>query len=405
VAIFIYKAKKGPDEAEEGSIEADSESAAVGQLMQAGLYPISIKEKTALSEQGSGASLFFVKKIKTRDLANFTRQLSELLDSGIALYNALNIIENQIDNPHLKDIIGSVKGKIKDGKTLSESLNTYPDIFSKVYVNLVKSGEAGGMLNEVLNNASDFLEKQEESRSKILSSLAYPALMTAVGGLTIFILMTFVIPKLAKMFIDMGDVLPMPTRILIGTADLLKSYWILLAIFIAGAVISIKKIKPGSAAGKKMDKIKLNLPLFGKFIKNTELARFTRTLSTLLKNGVPILNALKIALDAVENSLIKEDIDSVCDDVKAGSSLAAALKKGKFFPQFVVNMAAIGEEGGILDKTLLKVARSYESETDRALKTMSTLIEPVVILIMGAIVGFIVISMLLPVFQISLSTH
>jgi type II secretory pathway component PulF len=269
----------------------------------------------------------------------------------------------------------------------------------------VKSGEVGGMLNEVLANIADFLEKQEDTRSKITASLVYPMLMLVVGVITIFILMTFVIPKLANMFVEMGERLPFPTRILMGIGSFLRRYWILLVVFICGAIISFKKIKSNTVARKNIDTFKLNLPIFGRILKNTELARFSRTLSTLVKNGVPILNALRITSDIIENSVIKEEVIRIYDDVKAGSSLTAAIKKNPSFPQFVVNMSAIGEEGGTLDKTLLKVAKSYELEIDRLVKIISSLIEPVVILIMGVIVGFIVISMLLPVFQISLTAH
>jgi type II secretory pathway component PulF len=405
MTYFLYRAKKGPDEVVEGRIEADSETAAAKQLIQAGFYPIWIKTKAIGAEERIESIPFISRKIKTKDLANFTRQLSELLDSGLALYDSLNIIGSQIDHPQLKEVISGIGDKIKDGNTFSESLKAHPNIFSNLYINLVKSGEVGGMLNEVLANIADFLEKQEDTRSKITASLVYPMLMLVVGVITIFILMTFVIPKLANMFVEMGERLPFPTRILMGIGSFLRRYWILLVVFICGAIISFKKIKSNTVARKNIDTFKLNLPIFGRILKNTELARFSRTLSTLVKNGVPILNALRITSDIIENSVIKEEVIRIYDDVKAGSSLTAAIKKNPSFPQFVVNMSAIGEEGGTLDKTLLKVAKSYELEIDRLVKIISSLIEPVVILIMGVIVGFIVISMLLPVFQISLTAH
>ncbi|MDP8230504.1 MAG: type II secretion system F family protein [Candidatus Gorgyraea atricola] len=391
---FIYKAKKGPKEIIEGKIEAESEAQAVKQLMQQGYYPIWVKETSTLASQKR-------RPVKTKDLAIFTRQLSELLDSGLALYEALNIIENQIELPGLKEIIRGIREKVRDGNTFSESLKDYPGVFSELYVNLVRSGEAGSMLRDVLNNIADFLEKEEDVKSRVLAALAYPMLMLIVGAGTIFILTGFVIPKLANMFIEMGEVLPLPTRMLIGFSDFIRSYWILLAIFIGGAIFFVARSKSKGA----IDRFKLKLPIIGALVRDSELARFSRTLSMLLKNGVAILSALKITSDVIENEVVKAEALRIYNDVREGSSLAAAIKKNTSFPQFIVNMATIGEEGGMLDKTLLKAAKSYELESDRKIKILSSLLEPAIILIMGVVVGFIVISMLLPVFQISLTAH
>ncbi|MBU1147000.1 MAG: type II secretion system F family protein [Candidatus Omnitrophica bacterium] len=391
---FIYKAKKGPKEVIEGKIEAESEAQAVKQLMQEGYYPIWVKEVSALTAQKR-------RPVKTKDLAIFTRQLSELLDSGLALYESLNIIENQIELPGLKDIIRGIREKVRDGNTFSDALKDYPRVFSELYVNLVRSGEAGSMLRDVLNNIADFLEKEEDVRSKIIAALMYPMLMLAVGAATIFILMAFVIPKIADMFVDMGEALPLPTRILVGFSDFVRAYWLLLAIFTCAAIFFILRSKSKSI----MDRFKLKLPVLGDLVKDSEFARFSRTLSMLLKNGVAILSALKVTSDVIENEVIKAEVLRVYNDVKEGSSLASAIKKNTGFPQFIINMAIIGEEGGMLDKTLLKAAKSYELESDRKIKILSSLLEPAIILVMGVVVGFIVISMLLPVFQISLTAH
>ncbi|MFC1621177.1 type II secretion system F family protein [Candidatus Omnitrophota bacterium] len=391
---FIYKAKKGPKEIIESKIEADSENAAVKQLMQQGYYPIWVKEVSTLAAQKR-------RLVKTKDLAVFTRQLSELLDSGLPLYEALNIIENQIELPGLKEIIKGIREKVRDGSTFSESLKDYPRVFSNLYVNLVRSGEAGSMLGDVLNNIADFLEKEEDVKSKVLAALAYPMLMLIVGTGTIFILTGFVIPKLANMFIEMGEALPLPTRILIGFSDFIRTYWIVLAIFVIGSIFFIARGKSKSI----IDRFKLKLPIIGALVKDSELARFSRTLSMLLKNGVAILSALKITSDVIENEVIKSETLKIYNDVREGSSLAAAIKKNTSFPPFIINMATIGEKGGMLDKTLLKAAKSYDIESDRKIKILSSLLEPVIILIMGVVVGFIVISMLLPVFQISLTAQ
>lgn len=402
---FLYKAKKGPAEIIEGTIEADSENIAVNRLIQDGSYPIWLKEEASLLAESAKNSHFFSKRIKSKEIASFTRQFSELLNAGLTVYNSLDVIEKQTEQPKLRVIIDNIKTQIKDGKTFSGALKNYPSIFSELYVNLVKSGEEASSLNEVLNNIADFLDKDEDIKAKIIAALAYPLLMAIVGLLTIFILITFVVPKLVNMFVEMGETLPLPTRLLIGLSDFIRTYWILLVIFVIGLIFLLKNSKSNPVTKAKIDRFKLKLPILGNLTKNSELARFSRTLSMLLKNGVPILNSLKITADIITNSAIKKEIESIYNDVKEGSSLTNAIKKRTTFPIFVANMTAVGEEGGFLDKTLSNIAHTYEVEIDRLIKIMTALLEPVFILIMGSIVGFIVISMLLPVFQISLTAH
>ncbi len=229
--------------------------------------------------------------------------------------------------------------------------------------------------------------------------------MVAVGFISIFILLGFVIPKLTNMLVEMGETLPLPTSILIGLSNIVRSYWILLLILIGGLIFFFKSSNKNKVTKLTIDSLKLKLPIFGALIRHSELARFSRTLSMLLKNGVPMLQSIKITSDVIDNEIIKRQIEAVHDDVKSGSSLQAAIKKNTDFPLFLINMTAVGEEGGSLDRTLLKVAKAYETETDRMIKILSSLMEPVIILAMGLVVGFIVISMLLPVFQISLTAR
>jgi general secretion pathway protein F len=396
---FIYKAKKGPEEFKEGIIEADSENVAVNKLIQAGCYPISVREESV------SAAKFPIYKVRSKEIAYFTRHLSELLGSGLTLYNALNVIGSQSDSSNLRAIIGNIKDSIKEGKKFSEALKNYPAIFSELYVNLVRSGEESGSLNEVLMNIADFLDKDEDTRSKIIAALAYPGLMALVGFATIFILVTFIVPRIVNMFIDMGQALPLATKILMGVSDFIGTYWILLVIFIAGLVFLFKTTRSNPAAKNKLDRFKLKVPVFGKLVRDAELARFSRTFSMLLKNGVPMLDALQITSGVITNSAVKDDIGAVYKDVKAGMGISSALKKRECFPLFVSNMAAVGEEGGFLDKALLNIAHNYEVEMDRAMKIITALLEPSFILIMGLVVGFIVVAMLLPVFEISLTAR
>ncbi|OIO32982.1 MAG: hypothetical protein AUJ70_04210 [Candidatus Omnitrophica bacterium CG1_02_40_15] len=399
MAKFLYKAKTGPDKTIEGNIEADSEQMAANKLMQSGYYPIWIKKETA---QGSE---FRVQRIRAKEIAAFTRQLSELLNSGLALYNSLNVIENQTENAQLRLVIRGMKDSIKDGNSFSGSLKKYPNVFSDVYVNLVKSGEAGSLLNEVLGNIADFLDKEEDMKAKIMAALSYPILMGIVGALTIFILITFVAPRLVNMLTDMGQTLPLATRILIGLSDFIKRYWVLIIVFIGASALLLKSAMQQPVVKMNIDRLKLKLPVFGNMVKHAELARFTRMLSALLKNGVPMLSSLKITSGIIENRIIKEDLDFIHDDVKAGSTLALAIKKRKNFPILISNMTAVGEQGGFLDRMLLNIAHTYEVELDRIVKVITSLLEPIFILAIGLVVGFIVIAMLLPIFQISLTAH
>lgn len=396
---FLYRVKNGPAEVLEGIIEADSEKIVISRLARLGYYPVSVKEELTNAERA------IIYRISAKRLANFTRHLSELLNAGITLYNSLNVIENQSENKNLKIIIKALKSHIKDGKKFSEALKNYPCIFSELYVNIARSGEESGSLNEALSNIADLLDKDEDMRAKIIAASAYPMLMAVVGLGTIFILITFIVPRLVNMFIEMGEKLPLPTRMLIAVSDFARAYWIWIIFFTGSVIFLFKRSRLNPAVKIKLDRVKLKIPIFGSLIKDAELARFSRTFSMLLKNGVPMLDSLKIVSGVITNSAIKEDAGLVYEDIKAGSSLSNAIKKTRSFPLLAGNMIAVGEEGGFLDNALLNIARSYEKSLDLGVKTITSLLEPAFILIMGLIIGFIVVAMLLPVFQISLIAH
>ncbi len=254
-------------------------------------------------------------------------------------------------------------------------------------------------------NIADLLDKDEDMRAKIIAASAYPMLMAAVGLGTVFILITFIVPRLVDMFIEMGEKLPLPTRMLIAVSDFARAYWIWIIFFTGSIIFLFKKSSLNPAVKIKLDRIKLEIPIFGSLIKDAELARFSRTFSMLLKNGVPMLDSLKIVSGVITNSAIKEDAGLIYKDIKAGSSLSNAIKKTRSFPLLAGNMIAVGEEGGFLDKALLNVARNYEKALELGVKTITSLLEPAFILIMGLVIGFIVVAMLLPVFQISLVSH
>ncbi len=399
---FIYKAKRGPAEIKEGKIEAENQNQAAAKLSSMGLFVLSIEEETVAFIRQSRGGLLFFKPIKLRDLSNFTRQLSNLLDSGLTMLNGLGILMEQSENPHLRHTIGLIRDDIQGGTTFSAALAKHPKVFSVLYVSLVASGEISGSLESVLRRLSDFMEKDEESISKVRASMAYPALMAFVGFITIFVLLSFVAPRLTSIFIDLGQALPLPTKILIGISSFFARFWVLIIIAIIIAVTVLGrwlKTKDGKAA---FDAIKLKTPLIGSFVQKVEIARFGRTLGTLIGNGVPIIQALGVASSTLGNVLIKQDMEEAKKDVIEGASLSTCIKKSKHFPAMVTNMIAVGEESGTLEKSFFKIADAYDIEIDRTIKTITSLLEPSLILFMGMVVGFIVIAMLLPIFQLNL---
>lgn len=397
---FIYEAKKSPKDIVKGTLIADSKNAAIQKIGQMGYYLLSLEEDDALSNQSSYKN-YFSYRINLKDITDFTRQLSDLLEGGITIAKALDILQEQTVNKKMKRVISDIRDFCISGNPLSAALARHPKVFSNLYVSMVRSGEVGGMLENILRRISDFNDKQLEIQTKIRTALAYPILMSIVGIGTITVLVTFVIPKITVMFSDFGQALPIPTQILLFVSTAIRRYWYILIIFLAVVVTAFINIYKTAEGRRSIDRFKLNAPVMGQLVKKVEIARFTRTLATLLENGVPILEALNIILETIGNALIKEDVEKAYVSVKEGSSLAHGFLSSKIIPPAVVNMIAIGEEGGHVEKSLLKIAQGYERESDEAIKIMMSLLEPALILTLGAVVGFIVISMLLPIFEMN----
>lgn len=401
MTIFAYKAKKGPTEIVEGTVEAESKASALTKLSRLGYFPISI-QKEVRGTSISSSALYLFKKVKLHDLSIFTRQLSDLLDSGLTLHNALNVIYQQTDNKYFQSIIGDMRDQVRDGRPFSETLKRYPNIFSNLYISMAKSGETGGMLEDILARLAGFSETQEMLQTKIKSALAYPAVMASVGLITIIVLITFVIPKIVGMFEDLGQTLPIPTAILVNISKFSISYWYIIIGFIALLLFIINRIARTEEGRYTIDQLKLNLPITGDLIRKSEIANFSRTLGTLLQNGVPILESLEVISSTMQNAVLRREVSKAYREVRDGNALSSSLSSKKHFPMLATNMIAVGEEGGNLEKALFKVAGSYERETDNVIKIMTSLLEPFLILTMGLIVGFIVVSMLLPIFQINI---
>ncbi len=387
----------------EGGLEAETEQEALAKLSQMGYFPLSIqREETSPQGQAAPRSFRLFTRIRRRDITLFTRQLADLLESGLPLMRTLDVLREQMENPRLQEVLADLASQIRDGRSLSDALAIYPRVFSPLYVSMVRSGEVGGMLGEVLARLADFAEKEEELHVKMRSALAYPILILLVGMGTIAVLLMFVVPKLVLLFQEVGQILPLPTRVLIGLSQWFVSYWWLVVSIAGLGVFLVRRGGLSQGARLAIDRIKLRLPVCGSLIKKVEIARFARSLATLLSHGVPILQGMQVVVQATGNELLRGEFQQIGEQLKGGDSLSQGMRRGRIFPALVTHMVAVGEEAGSLDRSLFKIADTYEREADRAMKLMTSLVEPVMILIMGSLVGFIVIAMLLPIFEIDL---
>jgi len=401
MARFIYSAKKGPEKEVGGYIEAESKKAALHKLTEMGYFPISIHAEGEAGPAARKASFRLWRGVGINDLSVFTRQLSDLLEAGLPILSALSVIQKQTMNRYFQGVIGEIRDSVQDGKPLSVSLKKHPRVFSGLYASMVKSGEEGGNLEGILLRLAEFQESQEELNATVRRAMAYPALMAAVGTATIFLLMIFVIPRIVAMFQELNQALPLPTVVLLNISYFIRDFWWALAGLYLLAHFAVLRIAAAREGKLIIDRIKLGFPVMGQLILKAEIARFARTLSTLLASGVPILEAMSAVIDIMENEALKRDARLSQKEVREGSGLAKGLEKSSYFPAFAGNMIAVGEESGRLENALLKIALSYEREAERSVKILTSLLEPVMILTMGLVIGFIVIAMLLPIFDIS----
>lgn len=395
--LYLYKAKRDT-ETVDGRIEADDLDKAISALEEMGYLPVKVEQAV----ERAGLAAFGAHKVSAHEINIFTRQLATLLKSKVQLVSALEIILREERNPKLREIVAGIRDEVKQGKQLSSTLNRYEKLFSRVYVNMVASGEKSGLLDSVLLRLADFAEKQEEIRSKVLAALAYPSLMLVVGAGTVFVMITFVMPRLTKLFFDMGQSLPLATRILISVSMFSRRYWFWAALAVAIGIFALKKSGFLKKNSELIDRMKLRVPLLRDYIILDEIARFCRTLSLLITDGVPIREAVDSTVPTIGNSVLAKDLGKISADLAGGSSMAKCLAKSGSFPGFVVSLIGVGEESGNLGEALREVADDFEKRLDGRIKVMSSLIEPLMILVIGLVVGFIVVSMLLPIFQISL---
>lgn len=396
MAQFTYKAKAGPDEIKTGTIEAENEIVAVKAIRQNGLYPISVKESTP------GPSQKHYRKISSKELTAFTRQLSNLVRSGFSLPRAVSTLIQQTRNPNFKKLLEDLQDKIKKGFTFSEALSLYPNIFSYFFISMVRIGETGGRLDDTLEKLADFKERAEELISQVKAALAYPALLLVVGAISIFILMSFVVPRLIFMFSEFGQVLPLSTRILIQLSAFMSKFWWLILIVVGLLIFLIRYNYKIEKSRFIMDSFLLRLPWLKDLIQKIEISKFSYSLGLLLQSGVSMLEALGVVVLGVENRVYRRKISTFGEEIRHGENLSSCLGSEELFPPLLTNMVGVGEESGELAQALLKIGMTFEKEVNRTVKTIVSLIEPILILVIGLIIGLIVLSILLPIFQMDI---
>lgn len=390
--VFSYRATTTGGAIIEGVIEAVDESSAIERLKNTGYIPIRIA-----APRDELKKKFSLRSTRS-DLLTFTTELSALLGAGLPLDRSLNILSDISESREMKSVIQSILKSIREGSSFSDAVQKHPRIFPRLYVNMIRAGEAGGVLDVVLDKLNEFLESSKALKDHIVSVMIYPAILIATSGLSILVLLTYVLPKFSVIFAELGGALPVSTQILLAFSNALKTYWwVALAICIAGWII-LKNYKRTESGRYNWDRFKLKM--MGDVIRKLETARFCRTLGTLLKSGVPLLQALRNAKDVVNNQVIASAIDTVSAGAKEGKGIAAPLSGTNVFPPLALSMIKVGEETGQLDTMLLKVANTYEKSLNVAIKRFVSLLEPVMILTMGLIIAAIVISILTAIFSI-----
>ena len=420
--VFNYIAIDAKGEEVSGSLDAGSEAEAIGQLRHTGVYPTQVVQegKGSLSiakgkrkakgrtrakskSKGKEVGLFSSGKIKGKVLMIFTRQLATLIDSGLPLLRGLTVLGKQEPNPVLKRTINNIADSVQTGSTFSESLAQHPKIFNKLYVNMVKAGELGGVLELVLIRLAEYSEKAQKLKNKIVAAMVYPVIVMVIACAIMVFLLVVIVPRFEQIFTDMlgsADRLPGLTKFVISLSKNLGSNLVPIGIGLVAAIVGYKVIAATKGGHKMIDAIKLKMPMFGSVQRKSAIARFSRTLGTLVTSGVPILQALNITKETAGNVVIADAIQDVHDAVKEGESIVNPLEASKVFPPMVISMVDVGEETGQLPEMLLKVADVYDDEVDNAVAALTSMLEPLMIVVLAVVVGVIVMALFLPMVEI-----
>jgi len=403
--VYEYKALDKRGKTLTGIVDADSSQEARGKLREQEVYITDLSDTLSMPGKSRTAGITLFTRISPIEVSILIRQISTLLNAGIPLVEALSAVIDQIDNKGLERILSQVRESVREGRSFADSLSPHTRAFSPLMVNMIRSGESSGSLEIVLLRLADFLEQQVMTKRKIQSALIYPAVIVSIAFCILLFLMTYVVPSVTKIFSDMKQTLPIPTAVLIAISSFIRSYWWLFLLLFAAAFTGIKAYIQPEEGRIHFDQFKLKMPLFGSLYRKIAISRFSRTLGTLLKNGVPLLNSLDIVKNVVGNKLLERTIEEARTHIGEGSSIHEPLRRSGVFPPILIHMINVGEKSGTLEEMLNKVADITDNEIDTTVNTLTSLLEPFMIVGLALVVGFIVISILLPIFEINQLIH
>jgi type IV pilus assembly protein PilC len=401
MAKFQWEARSRTGSAQKGVMEAPSQAMVEAQLKKYGFTGITIKEEGKGLSKGFKLPGFGRKKVQTKEIVIFTRQFATMIDSGLPLVQCLEILSSQQENPTFKDVLLKVKESVESGSTFADALSKHPTVFDRLYVNLVAAGEVGGILDTILNRLAAYTEKAMKLKKQIKGAMVYPATIMSIAVIVVGVIMIFVIPTFAKMFAEFGGDLPAPTKIVINLSNFIVKYIVLIIAAIFGIIYLVKKYYSTEKGRKVMDRFALKAPIFGQLIRKVSVAKFTRTLGTLVSSGVPILDGLDIVAKTAGNVIVEEAIMKVRQAISEGKTIAEPLQQSGVFPPMVVQMIAVGEATGAMDAMLSKIADFYDDEVDDAVSALTAMMEPLLMVFLGVVVGGLVIAMYLPIFKIA----
>jgi type IV pilus assembly protein PilC len=396
--IFEWSGKTSKGLIESGEITANSKDEVITQLRRKNITPTLIKQK---EKKAAFGGLSFGGGVSDKDIVIFTRQFATMIDAGLPLVQALEILSTQVENKFLAKTLATIKDDVESGSTYADALKKHPKAFTDLYANMVAAGESGGILDTILNRLAAYIEKAMKLKKKVKGAMVYPIVVSSIAILCIAIIMIFVVPTFSKMFTQMGGTLPLPTLLVIKMSNFLAGIGgLMLGLTLVAAVIAFKQIRKTEKGQAVTDKIFLGLPIFGILLRKVAVAKFTRTLGTLISSGVPILDGLEITAKTAGNKVIEYAVMDVRSAVSEGKTLAEPLMKSKVFPPMVTHMIAVGESTGALDAMMNKIADFYDDEVDNAVSNLTAMMEPMLMVFLGGSVGFIVIAMYLPIFKL-----
>ena len=400
--VYEYRALNTSGRAVKGIVDADSSRAARLKLRRNGIFPTELHEEAeAQGDKREFDVLRFLRRVKLQEVAIMVRQLSTLLSAGLPLVESLTAIIEQVPNPALKKIVTQVRERVNEGSSLADAFAQHPRIFSSLFVNMTRAGERSGALEIVLERLADFTENQVAFRHKISAAMVYPILMTFVGIGVLGFLLGYVIPTVTQIFEDLKQTLPLPTLILMMASDALRRFWWVGVVVLALMLLGIDRYSRTEAGRLVLDRVKIKAPIFGPLALKVAIARFTRTLAILLRSGVPVLTSMDIVKNVVSNRVLEHVIEEARDNIREGQDIAPPLRRSQLFPPLATHMIAVGEKSGKLEDMLMRVADTFETDVETTVQGLTALIEPLMILLMGSVIGFIALSILLPIFQIN----